>query len=296
MVTIHSVIEYGTLNLAWTDIQCAVLDNEMRVLTERTIASAFMRPSANYWKEKKENEKVLPEYLALPYLKEYISPELIEKINSPVLYKAKNGRIVYWVDATILSDICDVWIKAKEAWVLNDTQTLMADKAYDLLKSFANVGIIALVDEVTGYEKVRKRWALQQLLEAFISKDLLPWQKRFPDAFYEQIFRLKWMEYDPKNIKRPGFIGGITNKYIYEQISPDVLRELKVKTPKSETGNYTARFHQSLTDDIWNPVLSAHLQQVIGIMKSSRNWEDFNNAFNRAFNKQLSLDIEYDEL
>jgi phage protein len=45
-------------------------------------------------------------------------------------------------------------------------------------------------------------------------------------------------------------IGKWTNIVIYEQLPPGVLEELKKHTPKNDAGNYTARFHQSLTPDM----------------------------------------------
>jgi hypothetical protein len=55
----------------------------------------------------------------------------------------------------------------------------------------SGVGIIALVDEVTGYQYQRKKSDLAQILEAFIAKELQPWVKTFPDEYYEHLFRLR---------------------------------------------------------------------------------------------------------
>ena len=46
------------------------------------------------------------------------------------------------------------------------------------------VGIIALVDEATGYQDVRAQRALAEILEEFIAKELQPWTKTFPYEFY----------------------------------------------------------------------------------------------------------------
>jgi len=50
--------------------------------------------------------------------------------------------------------------------------------------------------------------------------------------------------------RRPGVIGTWTNKLKHEQLHKGILDELKIKTPKTESGNYKARFHQHLTLDI----------------------------------------------
>jgi hypothetical protein len=46
------------------------------------------------------------------------------------------------------------------------------DAAYILTRAFAKVGIIALVDEATGYQEVRDRHALEAILDRFLRKEL----------------------------------------------------------------------------------------------------------------------------
>jgi hypothetical protein len=48
---------------------------------------------------------------------------------------------------------------------------------------FARVGIIALVDEATGYQEVRDHEALQEILKRYISEELLVWVRTFPMEF-----------------------------------------------------------------------------------------------------------------
>ncbi len=66
---------------------------------------------------------------------------------------------------------------------------------------------------------------------------------------------------------------------------------LKKSTPKSKAGNYTKKFHQSLTEDIGNPHLERHLASITTLMKVSANWTNFHRLFVRAFGGQLDLDF-----
>lgn len=59
------------------------------------------------------------------------------------------------------------------------------------IRSFAKVGIIAVIDEVTGYQGIRPQQALQAYLEKLIRKELAAWAKKFPDEFYENIYKLE---------------------------------------------------------------------------------------------------------
>lgn len=86
------------------------------------------------------------------------------------------------------------------------------------MTAFAKVGLIAVIDEVTGYQDERDRNELQLILEKYVSQELLPWAKRFPDEFYKQMFRLKGWEYLGK--AKPSYAGKLTNEYIYIIIYP----------------------------------------------------------------------------
>ena len=86
------------------------------------------------------------------------------------------------------------------------------------MRGLATVGVIALVDEATGYQRIRVERALATILEKFIAKDLQPWTKTFPYEFYERIFKLKGWPM-PDGAKRPSVIGKYTNDYVYRHHS-----------------------------------------------------------------------------
>ena len=105
-----------------------------------------------------------------------------------------------------------------------------------LLHGFANVGIVALVDEATGYQDVRAQRALAKILEEFIAKELQPWTKTFPYEFYTEIARLKgWPSM--YSMKRPSVVGHYTNDIVYERIAPRVLEELRNVNPTLRSGS-----------------------------------------------------------
>lgn len=159
-------------------------------------------------------------------------------------------------DATVLPEICDVYIQSEKSGIQNENVKRAAEVAYILIKGFAKVGIIALVDEANGYQYDRERYEFQKILKEYINDELLPWQKRFPDEYYKEIFRLNGWDFTVNGIKnRPSVIGTWTNNLIYKQLPEGVLDELKENTPKSDTGNYTARIHQCLTLNVGEPNL-----------------------------------------
>lgn len=290
----------GELDLNGFKISCAVLEDGTRVLVNRSLANALgVKGAGAYWRRKQKNEgAMLPEYLSAKYLAPYISEELYAKVSNPIPYVNNNNVLTEGVPADLLADICDVYVRAGEKGALPDNQDI-AERAYKILLAFSKVGIIALIDEATGYQYDREKDELQKILKAYISEELLPWQKRFPDVYYKELFRLNGWNFTVQGIKkRPGIIGKWTNTLVYEQLPQGVLNELKSKTPKSKAGNRTARYHQLLTLDVGEPNLTAQIGQIITLFQLSDNmqhmWQQFEKLKLRQ-SGQLELPFTFDD-
>lgn len=292
----HNISHEGILNLGGISIPCYVLQDGTRVLSGRGLQEAL----------KMVDESEDGKQTAGTRLNRYLN----QKSLNPFIYKGKepdhfNPIICYkgtqkinGYEATILADICEAFLEARNYIELSTRQRVIADQCEILIRGFARVGITALVDEATGYQYERERDALQSILKAYINEELLKWQKLFPDIFYYEIFRLNNWDYTVKGIqKRPGVIGKWTNELIYKQLPKGVLEELKNRTPKSSEGNYTARFFQSLTPDIGHPALTAQIYKVIGLMNISKNWNEFKSNFNKMVNRNNGqTEIDFDSV
>ena len=179
--------------------------------------------------------------------------------------------------------------------MLQKQQLHIADKCEILVRGFARVGIIALVDEATGYQEVRDRRALQKILEKYIAQELKPWIKTFPDEYYKELFRLRGWQYNPMSVKRPPLVGRITNDIIYQRLAPGVLDELKKITPKDSKGRRSHRFHQRLTENFGYKKLTETISNVTTLMKASSTYRNFNRLINRAMTKYgHTMEIPFD--
>ncbi|WNE41002.1 MAG: hypothetical protein mread185_000459 [Mycoplasmataceae bacterium] len=153
-----------------------------------------------------------------------------------------------------------------------------------MVRSFAKVGIIALIDEATGYQRVRDEFELQKRLKTYISEKALEWQKTFHDDFYDQLYRLFPTKKDIAPGKnRPWYFGTLTNKLIYEKLPEGVLEALKDKTPKN------ARLHQSLTPEVGKEHLKKQIHSITALAKASENKEDFRKLVEKAYPSQQKL-------
>ncbi len=129
--------------------------------------------------------------------------------------------------------------------VLTEEQRRIASVCDLLIRGFAQVGIIALVDEATGYQELREKDELNRILSAYINEELRPWVKRvFPEEFFRQIYRLHGWTYIPGNISRPQVIGNMINKWIYEYLRDGVLTALREKNRTTDAGHRKHRHHQ----------------------------------------------------
>lgn len=263
------------------NIQAYVLDDETRVLTQATFLEALGRHrKANVRNE--GGEERLPAILQGKAIKPFISQELLEK-SRPIQFRLETGGLASGYRAEILPMVCEVYLKARDAIALPSNQQHVARQAEILIRALAHVGIIALVDEATGYQDFRTRTALNEILEQFIADELRKWTKTFPDEFYRQMFRLRGWDFKPSSIrKRPSVVGKYTNSIVYDRLAPGILDELKRKNPKLPSGRRKHKHFQWLTEDVGDPRLREHLASVITLMRASGGWDQFIRMLNRA--------------
>lgn len=270
------------LRIGELEIPCYVLSDGRRVLHQRGMVKSLGMSRGS---SSTSGGDRLAKFTAGKALAPYVSAELLSAVTDPIRFRAPNGSIAYGYEATILADICEAVLKARSDNKLQAQQRHIADQCEILVRGFARVGIIALVDEATGYQDVRARRALEEILEKFINKELLKWAKMFPDEFYRELFRLRGWQYSEVSVKRPSFVGRLTNDLIYERLAPGVLEELKRITPRDDKGRLKHRYFQRLTEDVGHPRLREHLAAVIALMRASTTWQGFYRLMQRSFPK-----------
>lgn len=279
----------GVLKIGEMKIPCAVLEDGRRVLSETGIANALGGRSGSARRLARETEEAgspIPVFLASRSLFPFISSDLMAGPLRAISYQVGDA-LVEGYPAEALPEICNVWLRARQAGALDQQQSDRAQAAEIVVRGLAELGIIALVDEATGYQETRDRDALQAILDRYLKKEFAAWAKRFPDEFYREIFRLRGWNWTAMSVARPGVVGKWTNDIVYERLAPGILEELQNRNPVSEgSGRRRARHHQLLTEDIGHPALAQHLHAVIGLMRASATWDQFMSLLNRAFPKK----------
>lgn len=287
----------GKILIENIELDCAVLENGKRVFSERAVTKALggKRGGAHWRRKKDPGVAAFPAYLSAKNLIGFVDPELKAILTERIEYQFSGSRAVgYGVEATALPRICEVYLTARDSGALLPTQEHLAIQADILIRAFAKVGIIALVDEATGYQETREKDALAKLLSLYLTEERLKWAKRFPDTFYKEIYRLNGWQWPPKDSsKRPGIIGQYTNDMVYERLPKGVLDRLKELNPADETTKRRRfRHHQFLSEDIGQPDLQKHLLQVITLMKAATSWKGFITLLDRVLPKGASYQLD----
>lgn len=297
MENLPKAITEGKANINGIILPCAVLETGDRVFNRTEFMHAIGRKGKAKGGRKYDDQFEIPVFISAQNLQPFISQDLLEN-SKPIQFIPENGgqaQIGYKVE--LLPEVCNVFIDAREAGVLKSNQLHIAEQCKLLTRGFQTIGIIALVDEATGYQDIRSRDALEKILEKYLSDHKLKWAKRFPDEFYRQMFRLKGWQYSSLGFtKRPGVAGKYTNDIVYERLAPKVLEELEKLNPKVN-GYRKDKHHQYLTEDFGHPKLKEHITGVIALMRAAPNWKSFQRMVERVYPKwNDQLDMFYQQI
>lgn len=279
----------GDLQIGERTIACAVLEDGTRVINQTTLLAALGRASAR--------GRISASGLFSPNMQPYIPLKLSKALSEPIAYSLDRGGRARGYPAELLPDICEVFLTARAAEALTPSQEPLAEAAEILMRGFARLGIVALVDEATGYQEVRARSELQRLLEAYVQAELRPWVKMFPDEFFRGVYKIHGWEFKPGTTKRTPAVGRIINKFIYGQLPPGVLEELRRKNARGAGGHRPYKHHQFLTEITGIPHLDKHISTVTTLLRIARDKADFEDLFERAFppaQQRLPLIIDLD--
>jgi hypothetical protein len=296
----------NVLDLAGMKLPCAVINGPngiQRVLSEHGITNAILgtRSGASKRLKKAASEfgAPVPLFMAPRQLKPFIDRELLDGPLTPIDY-IDGDRTVRAYDASVLVAVCNIWLRAREAGALQKQQLGKAQKAEILTRALARTGIVALVDEATGYEKARPQDALQEYLSLIVRKELAAWVKKFPDEFYENIYKLKGWVWPGMSKNRYSVVGHYTNNLVFDRIAPGLLKELQSKSPKNDKGRRDNLMHRWLTEDVGDPMLAQHLHSLMMFQRlaiaNGYGWQRFLHMVDQVLPRRgdtLQLPLEY---
>jgi len=271
-------IAEGVIFIGEMRIACAVLDDadNTRVLTQEGFLTAIGRAGKAKGGEGATVDG-MPAFLRANNLNPFISKELIAS-TTPVEFVPLRGPgyqgKAFGYKATLLPDVCWVYQDAMVAGKLLPSQTHIGNACRSFLKALTNHAINDLVDLATGFEDMRKRRAINKIIDQYVEKTARPWVKMFVLDFYRHIYRLNGWPFDPENTARPGVVGTWTND-IYDRLAPGVRDAMHARVKRNAKGKPTQKLTQLLTPEEGKPALERLLEGVILLMRMSKDWGEF---------------------
>ncbi len=268
----------GTLPIGEAELPVFVLDNGVRVIS-RTGATGLLTD--------KKGGGNLESYLRVEALESYIPSDLPGLSIEFELEEVVNKRVIGFSAETFI-EICRAYVKALSDGALKtQRQSEIAVKASMFLASCAKVGLIALIDEATGYQYDRAVDALQVKLKAFLADEMREWEKTFPNELWIEFGRLtKW---HGSVTQRPKYWGHLVTELVYGYLDADVTKWLKENHPQPRHGR---NWHQWLSEQYGLQKLFQHFYILIGVAKTCHNMRELREKMAEMYGKgpvQLTL-------
>jgi hypothetical protein len=297
----------GPLQIGDAVLVAAVLTNGKRLLSQGTVLQVIGRsrtPKAGTGGFTTVDD--LPFFLQAEVLKPFISEELMLS-TTPILFRLKSGARTVGYDAMLLPMICEVYLKFRDHLndqiVDGDDNQRKAARAHlkrykhiiaacdQLTRGLARRGIIALVDDATGYQDDKMRQEIDRIIKAYVAPALAPWVRKFPHEFFREAYRLLGWEYKTGQTQHSPYMGKFITEYVFDALPPGVLDELKARLPKNEHGNRRAKLWQLLTVDTGIPHLDRQLTADLTLMQISETKQQFEEHWDKLFGKQPRLPL-----
>jgi P63C domain len=282
-IALPKATHQGQMEIGGLVLDCYVLEDGRRVFHKRGMARALGLKS--------EGGNAFMKTMQRKGLGSAMSAALLEKINNPINFKPLVQDLAHGYEADVLADLAKAIVAADDEVKLTAAQKGLVAQAKILLNAFAKVGVVALIDEATGYQQIRDPKALRLLVQQYVEQEKREWEKQFPDAYYDALNRL----YGSKRLTRTGSGAVIQNRpqhfavftrnYVYHPLENGaVLEELDRINPKIEgKSNRRARFHQHLTQGYGIEKLKRQVQEVLTLMAVSDTVSQFKKLFAKRF-------------
>lgn len=282
-ISIPKATHQGQMAVGELVLDCYVLEDGRRVFHKRGMAKALGMKSGG--------GNVFLRAMKRKSLGYHLGAGLLEKIENPINFKPLTQDLAHGYDADVLADIAKSIVDAWSAGSLTKTQEPLAIQARIIQNAFAKIGVVALIDEATGYQQVRDPSALRLLVQQYIEEEKREWEKQFPDSYYDELNRVFGSKRYTQNRagaviqNRPQHFANFTRSYVYHPLeNGKVLEELDRINPKiDKKGTRRSRFHQHLTLGYGIEKLKRQVQEIMTLITVSDNISQFKKLYQKRF-------------
>ncbi len=270
---IPKATHWGDLTIGDAVLPCYVLNTGERVFSLKGVVVGLIGTDGGQ----------LAEYIKVRSLRPFLPADLTPAENDHIgaLIKFDTGgegfvQFAFGLPVEKLMDLCGAYSTALQESMneqsetkLTERQREIAIRANSFLRASAKVGIVALVDEATGYQYDRAEDALRFKMKLFLEDEMRKWEKTFPDQLWIEFGRLtKWKG---AVHHRPKYWGKLVMELVYGYLDPDVAKWLKDNMPKPTHGQ---NYHQWLNSQFGLRKLLEHIWMLIGMASACESMEE----------------------
>lgn len=289
---VDRVLNCGRLAMGvFENIDCANVEVKGKVLRLVSIDSFFGIVGIGTYA--KDVIKSFESFLTHPSVRTSSSKKILNRLNEGYCID-RNGTETLFVDCRVITEFCRLMLQLRAINKLSGSYLTYAQNCERFMLGLADTGLVALIDEATGYRK-RQKDEYRRLFRAYISEYHREWEKEFQDSFFDGIYKIYHLAKNGKN--HPSFFGAFINKYVYFPLANShgaILEKLKEKNPVVNFRGRRYKLHQFLTKEIGKPALQKHLNQIETLLVISADKGAFRRYFKKAFPQpfdQLELDF-----
>lgn len=289
LLPVDKILNRGRLTMgAFANIDCANVEVNGKVLrlvsVESFLALVGISPRS------KNGVASLSKLLSDSRIRTSFTDRIFNRLN-----KGYNVEDVPFVDSRVITDFCRMMLSLRSLGKLKGIYLDYAKNCERFLAGLADVGLVALIDEATGYGK-RRRDEYKQLFLKFIQDEQTSWLKEFQDSFFDGIYKIYNLPRIANN-RHPLFFGDFIAKYVYYPLANShgaILEHLRERNPVFNLNGRKYKHHQFLTQKVGKVALRDHLSKIEAIFALSKDKGSFKRYFKKVFPQpydQLELDL-----
>ncbi|WP_299901509.1 P63C domain-containing protein [uncultured Ruegeria sp.] len=274
------------IRIADIEVPCFILADDRRVVATNGVLDAFglARGGAMI-----KGMHRLELFAAQERLKPYVSDDLLERVASPIRFKIGSTE-ANGFDADTLIEMAEAVVAADDDGALQAQQVHIAHQCRVITRSLTRVGLIALIDEATGYQSKRDSDELQQILTAYIRPEHRPWIQTIPREFTDELYRVYGWERKAQN-RGPRYAGKLIRELIYEKMPKPVLPKLDEVNPSDKNYQRKRKHHQYLTDKQGLDHFRSQVITMMTLLRVSSSKEEFKRNLRKLYGDQLEFDF-----
>jgi hypothetical protein len=260
-------------------IPCFVLDDGRRVISRTGATSALTGLTG---------QGSFESYVGVGALAGYVPDDLASEMIEFTIPEVTH-RTVKGLTAESFLNICTGYVQALHDGALQtERQREIAVQAAIFLSSCSKVGLIALIDEATGYQYERAEDALRLKLKLFLEEEMRQWEKTFPDELWREFGRLT--NWSGTIHKRPKYWGHLVNELVYGYLDADVFAWLKANAPQPRHGR---NYHQWLSEQYGLQKLVEHIWMLVGMASTCETMSQLRRMMAERYGRQGVLFTTY---